>query len=319
MKIDLTSFDPKKRHLIGVSGGRDSVALLHLLLEAGCKRLIVCHLDHRLRGRASRADAAFVEKLAKRHGLEVVTGGADVPAISKKRRISIETAARDARYEFFAATARREKCRTLFLAHHADDQVETFLFNLFRGAGPSGLGAMRPEASRKIGGVTLRILRPLLSTWRKEIDEYVAGHRLEFREDASNALPIPVRNRMRHKIIPALEKWFGRDIRKQVWRAAEILAAENAWLAAMTPAPAGELSVAELRNMPAAQQRRVIQAWLKLMNVGDAGFEEIESVRSLLPESATAAKINLPGNRHARRRAKKIFMEPARRGGAFSC
>lgn len=309
MKIDLTSCDPARRHLIGVSGGRDSVALLHLLLEAGYKRLIVCHLDHRLRGRASHADAAFVEKLAKRHGLEIVTGTADVSGISKKRRISIETAAREARYEFFAVTARRKKCRTLFLAHHADDQVETFLFNLFRGAGPSGLGAMRPETSRKIGGVTLRIVRPLLSTWRKEIDGYVTAHHLKFREDASNALLVPIRNRMRHKIIPALEKWFGRDIRKQVWRAAEILGAENAWLAAMTPAPARELSVAELRKMPVAQQRRVIQAWLKLMNVGDAGFEGIESVRSLLPESAKAAKVNLPGNMHARRRAKKIFME----------
>ena len=309
MKIDLSPYDPKRRYLIGVSGGRDSVALLHLMLGTGYKRLIVCHLDHRLRGRASRADAVFVEKLAKRHGLEFAGGSADVRGIAKKRCISTETAARDARYEFFSATARRKKCRTLFLAHHADDRVETFLFNLFRGAGPSGLGAMRAETSRKISGVTLRIVRPMLSTWRKEIDEYVESHDLKFREDASNAGTIPLRNKLRHKIIPSLEKWFGRNIRKTIWRSAEILAAENDWLAAMTPLPARELPVGELRKMPVAQQRRVVRAWLKLMNVGDAGFDEIESVRSLLPESAQTAKINLPGNLHARRRAKKIFLE----------
>ena len=309
MKIDLSPYDPPRPCLIGVSGGRDSVALLHILLEAGFTRLIVCHLDHRLRGRAGRADAAFVRKLAESHGLEAAIECADVTAIAKKKRISIETAAREARYEFFAAVARRKKCRSLFLAHHADDQVETFLFNLFRGAGPSGLGAMRAETSRKIAGVRLRIMRPLLGVWRKEIDEYVAAHRLKFREDASNAAKIPLRNKMRHEIIPALEKWFGRDIRKSIWRASEIFAAEHDWLAAMTPPPARELSVRGLREFPLAQQRRIIQAWLKLMEVDDAGFDKVESVRSLLSESAKPAKINLPGNLHARRRTGKIFLQ----------
>ncbi len=309
MKIDFSSHDPGKRHLIGVSGGRDSVALLHLLLEAGFTRLIVCHLDHQLRGRASRADAAFVEKLAERHGLEIVNGKADVRSLAKKKRLSIETAAREARYEFFAATARRKKCRTLFLAHHADDQVETFVFNLFRGAGASGLGAMRMESRRTIAGARLVIIRPLLAVWRNEIDAYIAKNRLKFREDASNAGTIPLRNKLRHEILPALEKWFGRDIRKSLWRAAEILAEENEWLSAMIPPSGRELSVPALREMPVARQRRSIHAWLKLMNVRDAGFEEIESVRSLLPGSAKPAKINLPGNMHARRRAKKIFLE----------
>jgi tRNA(Ile)-lysidine synthase len=309
MKIDLTSHDPKKRHLIGVSGGRDSVALLHMLLEAGYKRLIVCHLDHQLRGRASRADAAFVKRLAKRHSLQIVTAKADVTAIAKEKHISIETAARHARYEFFAATARRKKCHTLFLAHHADDQVETFLFNLFRGAGASGLASMRAETKRKIAGTPLLIARPLLSVWRREIDDYIAAHRLKFREDASNAGTVPLRNKMRHEIIPALEKSFGREIRKSIWRTAEILAAENDWLSSLVPPPTTELSVSELRKMPVARQRRVIHAWLKSGNVPDAGFDEIESVRSLLPASAKAAKINLPANLHARRRAKKIFLQ----------
>ncbi|HWB60229.1 MAG TPA: tRNA lysidine(34) synthetase TilS [Chthoniobacteraceae bacterium] len=309
MKIDFSSLDPKRPCLVGVSGGRDSVALLHLLLDTGFTRLIVCHLDHRLRGRASRADAAFVAKLAKRHNLEAVIGKADVRGIAKKKRISIETAAREARYAFFASVARRKKCRMIFLAHHADDQVETFLFNLFRGAGQAGLGAMRADTSRKIGGVTLRILRPLLPVWRAEIDGYLTARGLKYREDATNTTTVPLRNRMRHEIIPALENWFGRDIRKSIRRTAEILAVEHDWLTLLTPKPGRQLSVRDLRKMPAAQQRRFIHAWLKLMRVGDAGFDEIESVRSLLPASAKAAKINLPGNLHAHRRAGTIFLE----------
>ena len=309
MNIDLSTYDRTKRHLVGVSGGRDSVALLHLLLDAGFQRLIVCHLDHQLRGRSSRADAAFVAKLAARHGLDIVSGKADVRSIAKKEGLSIETAAREARYDFFAKVAREKRCRTLFLAHHADDQVETFLFNLFRGAGPAGLGAMRPESSRQIGRAKLLIIRPLLATWRSEIDDYVAAHRLAFREDASNASTAPTRNKMRHEIIPALGKWFGRDIRRSIWRTAEILGAEHDWLDSLTPAPGHELIVAALREMPAAQQRRTIHAWLKLTGVGNISFNEVEAVRSLLPPDSKPAKINLPGNLHARRRANRIFLE----------
>ena len=309
MNPDLSSHDPRSRYLIGVSGGKDSVTLLHLLVSMGFKRLIVCHLDHQLRGRASRADAAFVAKLAKQYALPLVTATADVSALAKAKRISIETAARQARYAFFAKTARKRKCHAIFLAHHADDQVETFLFNLFRGAGTSGLGAMRAESTRRIEGVPLRIIRPLLAVWRCEIDEYVTAHRLKFREDASNATTIPLRNKMRHEIIPALENWFGREIKKSVWRSAEILAAENHWLESLVEPPPAELSVPGLRKMPVAQQRRVIHAWLKSKQVSNAGFTEVELVRSLLHVGAKTAKINLPGNLHCRRRAGKIFLQ----------
>jgi len=309
MKLDLTPYDPKQRYLIGVSGGKDSVTLLHHLHAQGYRRLIVCHLDHSLRGRASRADAAFVCKLAKSYKLPLVTDRIDVAALAKEKRLSIETAAREARYEFFAHTAKKRKCPALFLAHHADDQVETFLFNLFRGAGTSGLGAMRPESHRKINGTSLRILRPMLGIWRRGIEDYVATHRLKFREDATNAGTVPLRNKMRHEIIPALEKWFGREIKKSVRRTVEIFAEENTWLDSLIPPPPRELPVAGLRKMLVAQQRRVIHAWLKSWRVSNAGFVEVESVRSLLPESAKAAKINLPGDLHVRRRSGKIFLQ----------
>lgn len=302
---EFAKFPPTRRYLIGVSGGRDSVVLLHWLLERGFKRLVVCHLDHGLRGRASRADAAFVGRLAKRRGLPFVTERLDVASLAKQKRQSIETAAREARYDFFSRVARGNKCTALFLAHHADDQVETFLFNLFRGTGGPGLAGMRRVTRRG----DLRVIRPLLGVWRSEIDAYAKTHKLKFREDASNRLLLHQRNRMRHRIIPALEKFFGRDIRKSIWRTAEILAAEEDWMNVMTPKPARELSAPALRAMPVALQRRLIRAWLQQMRVSNIRFDAIESVRALLTPAAKQAKVNLPGGRHARRRLKKLFLE----------
>src|SRR5256885_7508446 len=114
--------------------------------------------------------------------------------------MSIETAAREARYAFFGETTRRRKCRTIFVAHHADDLVETFLINLFRGAGSAGLAAMREVSTRRIDEVDLTIVRPLLSIWRAEIDKWLREHRLKFREDASNKNLAPIRNRIRRLI-----------------------------------------------------------------------------------------------------------------------
>jgi tRNA(Ile)-lysidine synthase len=297
-------FDSADACLIGVSGGRDSVALLHMLRGAGFKKLIVCHLDHALRAE-SAADARFVKRLAARWKCEAVISREDVAARAKRERQSIETAAREARYEFFARVAREKKCPRLFLAHHADDQVETFLFNLFRG----GLASMRPLAARKIGGVNLQIARPLLGMWREEIDAYIAAHRLKFREDASNADARHTRNRMRREIIPAIERAFGREIRRPVWRAAEILREEDDFLAAL-PALRDlpeTLQTSALRAHPVAIQRRVLHAWLKARGVANIGFDEVESVRSLL--TGESAKVNLPGGYFARRRAGKIFLE----------
>ena len=301
-------FPPDERCLIGVSGGRDSVALLHLLLGAGFKKLTVCHLDHGLRAEG-REDARFVAALAKQLGLKIASARVNVAALAKRKKQSLETAAREARYAFFARIARSEKCPRLFLAHHADDQAETFLFNLFRGSAATGLAAMRPLATRTIGAVTLQIARPLLGMWREEIDAFIAAHAIAFREDASNADPRHTRNRMRHEIIPAIERALGRDIRRAVWRAAEILRDEDDLLAslpALRDLPE-TLQTSVLRAQPVALQRRIIHAWLRAQGVAEIGFAEVEAVRGLLSERR--AKVNLPGGLHARRRAKKIFLE----------
>lgn len=305
----LAGFSKTRRWLVGVSGGRDSVALLHLLLQLGFRKLVVCHLDHGLRGAAGRADARFVAELARAHELDFVGEKCSVRALAKARGESLETAARAARHTFFAKTAREKKCGSIFLAHHADDRVETFLFNLFRGSGTAGLAAMRGDSTLSIAGRKLRVLRPLLGVWRAEIDAFVRTRGLLFREDKSNADPAHTRNRMRHAILPALEKVFGRDIRRAVWRTAEIFTAENDLLATLTPPPSARLSVPELRAMPLALQRRTLRAWLQKCGVPDVGFDETEAARALIFEPAAVAKINLPGGLHARRRAKQLFVE----------
>ncbi len=301
-------FPPDERCLIGVSGGRDSVALLHLLLGTGFKKLVVCHLDHGLRA-ASAADAHFVAALGKRLGLKVCGARENVAARAKRKKLSLETAAREARYAFFARVARAEKCPRLFLAHHADDQVETLLFNLFRGSAAAGLAAMRPLTTRTVGGVILHIARPLLAMWREEIDAYISTHALAFCEDASNTDPRHTRNRLRHEIIPEIERAFGRNIRRAVWRAAEILRDEDDFLSsqpALRDLPE-TLETSALREQPGALQRRIIHAWLHAQGVAEIGFAEVEAVRSLL--AGRRAKVNLPGGVHARRRTKRIFLE----------
>jgi tRNA(Ile)-lysidine synthase len=310
------SFPPDARYLIAVSGGRDSVALLHWLGELGYERLVVCHLNHRLRGRSSDADARFVKKLVERYNqglagrIQFELASANVRALANKQKISIETAAREARYAFFAETARRRNCTTIFVAHHADDLVETFLMNLFRGAGSAGLAAMRETSTRRIDSVDLTIVRPFLSVWRKEIDDYVREHRLRFREDATNKNLTPLRNRIRQRIIPYLEKNLGRNIRQNIWRTAMIAAEEEKWIESELPDSTDtHVSVVKLRTLPIALQRRVLLKWLRAQNISDVGFDAIERVRSLADHDAQVAKVNLPENRHARRRGGEIFIE----------
>lgn len=308
----LRDFPSADCYLIGVSGGRDSVVLLDELVRRGYSNLVVCHLDHQLRGRASSVDARFVQKLAANYALSVELEAVAVRTLAKKKKMSLETAAREARYAFFAQAAQRTGCRTIFLGHHADDLVETFLINLFRGAGTTGLASMREVSKRRIDGVDLTIVRPLLHVWRKEIDQYTKKARLKFREDASNKDLAPLRNRLRRQVIPYLEKSVGRNIRQNIWRTAMIAAEEENFFETLLPEELSNLTalaVEPLRQMSPAVQRRMLHKWLRAASVRDVGFDLVERVRGLLDLADKVSKTNLPGNRHVRRRAKKIFIE----------
>ena len=303
----------RKRYLVGVSGGRDSVALLHWLkFDVCCRDIIVCHLNHSLRGRDSGSDARFVRNLAKSYNYQFESEKKDVRKISKQSKSSIEVTARDERLVFFAKVSRKWRCKRVILAHHADDNVETVLMNLFRGSGK--LTGIRKESKIVSNGVGVELLRPLLSVWRSDIDSYVMANSIRYREDISNQSNDFLRNRVRNTLIPSLRKIFQRDITKSVSRAAEVsmresdmidqilLSNEFLWI------NKNELPLAKLNKLNDALQARAILSWLRKANVPGVGFTEVELVRSLIKDESTA-KINLPGGKHARRRNKVIFID----------
>jgi tRNA(Ile)-lysidine synthase len=169
---------------------------------------------------------------------------------------------------------------------------------------------MRDISNRRIDDVELTTVRPFLRAWRRDIDDYIRGHRIKFREDASNKNLNPTRNRIRHLVIPYLERTLSRNIRLTIWRTAAVAAAEEDWMDNQIPDSTDtELSVAKLRTLPIALQRRAILKWLRAQNISEVGFDVIEHVRSLLDPDARVAKVNLSQDRHVRRRAGKIFIE----------
>jgi tRNA(Ile)-lysidine synthase len=287
-----------ERFLVGVSGGIDSVALLEALVRAG-RKPVVLHFDHGWRAESAR-DAEFVRDLAGRLGLKYVGGKMRVSA--KKHN---EAAARTARYAFFARAAKRLGIRDIVLAHHADDQVETFLMQLLRGSGAAGHGM--DSLSRREG---LVLHRPWLGIWKKEIEAYARRRRLDWRDDVTNADTHHRRNLIRRQVLPYLQKKAGKAVTENLLRAAEIFRAESEWLDALCGemAEKTELPVKALKAAPLAQQRRTILRWLQGRGVKEIGFAEVEAVRGLL-EKVVPAKVNLSGGEFARRRSGKIFVE----------
>jgi tRNA(Ile)-lysidine synthase len=308
----LRDFPPARRYLIGLSGGRDSVALLHLLLDRGYNKLIICHLNHQLRRRSAAGDERFVERIAAAAGLDSEITRADVRTLAKQSNVSIETAGRTARFAFFFSVASRRRCHSIFLAHHRDDVVETALINFFRGAGSGGIAAMRTVSVHKSGRKKLTVVRPLLHVCRRDIDAYVKQQGLRFREDSSNAQLDATRNRVRHRILPYIERQFGRSVRPAIWRASQIFLDEHELLEEMlgpNDFTAVEIEVKRFRRLPMALQRRAIARWLRWHNIAAIGFELVENIRALTEPNAPFAKVNLPRKRYARRRAGKLFLE----------
>jgi len=302
----------RRRWLVGVSGGADSVALLHLLVDAGFRQLVVCHLDHRLRGRASAEDAAFVRRLAGRLGLAFETERAEVAAMAAASGESIETAARRARHLFFARCAARHRCPRVILAHHADDQAETMVWNLLRGS--HGLKAMRRVRHLAAAdGKALEIIRPLLAVRRADLREWLRARKLRWREDATNEQPVAVRNRLRHEVMPLLNAIAGRDVTPALVRGAEAAAELGqiaAWAVERAAAtdPQGRLHLPTLRGLPPALQGAVVADYLERGGVTGLDRSLVGRVLGLL-DPASGPAVNLPGGGSVRRRAGRLWID----------
>ena len=301
----------RKRWLVGVSGGADSVALLHLLVDSGFSNLVVCHLDHGLRGRASTADAKFVAKLAASFGLANETARADVTGRMKSTGESMETAARNARHAFFANCAKKHRCRRVLLAHHADDQAETILWNLLRGS--HGFKGMREQQDFATEfGVKLEFHRPLLAIRRRELVDWLVLNNRKWREDASNALPVAVRNRLRNEALPLLAEISGRDpvtaLVRGAAESAEIQQLES-WALDQVKVldPQGRLHVPVLRSLPVVLQRAALRVFLQQHGVAAPDRDLLDRCAGLLDATGPAV-VNLPGGARLRRRGGRLFV-----------
>jgi len=300
----LSNFSQRRKYLVGVSGGCDSMVLLHALRERSFKNLVVCHFNHGLRLREAHHEASLVARAAQAAGATFEYGEADTAVHARLERISIEMAARDLRFRFFQTCAVAHRCQRIFLAHHADDQVETILLNLFRGTGLAGLVGMRAQS--RIG--RLGILRPFLALPRETIHAYAEQQHIAFAEDASNSSRDYTRNRIRHDLMPHIKAIFPAAT-VALLRLAGIARDEEDYLAAATPVFEETISVAQLRALPSALRARAVLGWLRARDIRDLGFAETAAVLSLLDIAKGPAKINLPAARHVRRSRGKIFIE----------
>lgn len=212
---------------VAVSGGADSVALLRILLELRHELgvvLSVVHLNHLLRGDESDADEQFVRDLARCHALEVIAEKHDVQAYAAENKLSLETAAREVRYEFFEGLLREKTLNRIATAHTLDDQAETVLLKLLRGAGTRGLAGIYPK--RKVPPGSGHIVRPMLGVQRSEVERYLAAAGQTWREDSSNRDLRHTRNRIRREVLPVLER-VSPALRRSLADVAEIARAEE--------------------------------------------------------------------------------------------
>ena len=218
------------RVVAAVSGGSDSVALFSLLQQAAakgdCQLAGLAHLHHHIRGDAADGDALFCRDLAARAGVPAVIGDADVPALARRDGVSLEVAGRDARQRFYAEAQGTLRASCVAVAHSQDDQAETVLLRLVRGAGPAGLSGIAPRRGQ--------LVRPLLELSRVELQAYLDGIGQSWREDATNIDCAIPRNRIRHQVLPLLRE-LNQQADAALARAADIFRADAALLDAALP------------------------------------------------------------------------------------
>ncbi len=295
---------PGDRVGVAVSGGADSIALLRLLVELRTELglvLSVVHLNHKLRGTESDQDEQFVREMAASHGLEFVIESQDAKAYAAEKKLSLETAARRLRYEFFERLLQTRELDKIATAHTIDDQAETVLLKLARGAGTRGLAGIYPKLaissqpsafSQTSPQTNCAVVRPLLSTSRKELEAYLTEIGQSWREDSSNRDLRHTRNGVRHGIIPRLEKHVNPAVRETLAEAAEIARGEEEyWTETVVRQLPGLWNKAEnesggvlhgkgLGDLPLALQRRMVRAAAESLGLG-LEFRQVEEVLAL--------------------------------------
>jgi len=302
--------------LVAVSGGPDSLALLHLLVERARGwqlRLGIAHLDHGLRKESAR-DAEFIRQLAASLAVTLYTRRVEVRDLQRQWHLSLEAVGRKARYRFFAETADRHGFNKVALAHHADDNAETLLLNLLRGSGRLGLAGMPPMREG-------RFIRPLIDATRAEISDYLGRRNLSTLADPTNQDNVFLRNRIRNQLIPLLERDYQPGVRAVLHRSAEVLRDEEDWIESqirpifeqtvMFRRP-GRLTLGAeaLRGLAPAIQRRVVRTGLRLVqdDLRRIAFVHVEAILALTERQSDGGPIRLPGGVRVRRQGDALTM-----------
>ena len=312
-------FSENDKVIVAVSGGADSVALLFLLSslkEEYNLKLYVAHFNHQIRGKEADEDGLFAKKLAKKLNLSFILKKSPAPAYAKRKKLSLEEAARILRYEFLTAVAKKKEADKIALAHNKNDQIETILMRLLRGGGSQGLGGMPPKRLIVKG---ISIVRPLIETSRKEILNFLNQRKIKFREDSSNKEMVYLRNRVRHRLIPYLER-YNPQIGQILFNTGENLREENEYLeeiarkvflqVSQSKDKKAILSLNKLTNFHPALQKRVLRLAIKEVK-GDTrqiGYQHWQALDLLINKDKRNLFLDLPQLRVQKEYNKIIFL-----------
>ena len=283
--------------VIAFSGGIDSVCLINLINKLD-NPLIIAHFNHGIRQNADR-DEHFARASALRLGCDFVSGKADVLEFAQENHLSLEEAARKKRYDFLFQVARDKGAEMIAVGHHADDQVETMFMHLMRGSGLSGLAGMKEVALIPEFDSEIKIIRPLLSFWRYEIEEYCSKNNLDYVVDETNFSNLYERNRIRHEILPFLNERY-KGLNQRLLNTAKILQSEDEliqegllkiWnsICLQRHSQFIRLNKSELSNQPIGLQRRIIRfvAFSLRPDLRDLSFKNIENLLNFLDKNKT--------------------------------
>lgn len=293
--------------LVGLSGGADSVVLLHALVHIGQDynlKIYIAHIDHMFRGEESKGDMKFCLDMAESMGLTAFCEEKNIPRIAKEKGISSEEAARIERYEFFFRVARENSINKIAVGHTIDDQAETVLMRMIRGSGMSGLRGMDPVKEMK--GMT--VIRPLIGVTRREIEDFIREQGVKYRHDSSNEEVVFTRNKVRHELIPYLEDRFNPNIKEVLVNMAENLRAEDDFLDKFSSRKfkimskknrSGDISVdmGKFKKQPAAIRKRIVRSALRELK-GDLRrftYQHWKEIEELLGARPVNSIVDLPG------------------------
>jgi tRNA(Ile)-lysidine synthase len=323
------------RVLVAVSGGPDSVALLHILYELReelALHLEVAHLEHGIRGQEAQVDARFVRELAEGMKLPVLIKEVNVPRLrSEAGRGNLEELARRERYRFFAVVARRHNLNKIATAHTQDDQAETVLMWLLRGAGLKGLGGMAPTQAVNLAGAEssngLTIIRPFLDVTKEELLRFLDERGLEYRLDRSNEDTAYQRNWIRFELLPRLKERIDRGVPSRLAQMAEVLRDEETLLNMLAQRKLEELGDnSGLRRdgflrQPKAMQRRLLRLWIAQArgHLHGLDFDHIEMLLRLISTGPPQGRLSIPGGLELTREYETLRLVKAARESRPRC